>query len=199
MTVTGLKQQIKNPDRVSVYVDSKYAFSLTLNQVVEHKIKQGQELNQTDVKKYQKISEQGKQKARALEWLMSRPHSEKEFFEYLNRKKVDSELAEQWAIEFRDKKYLNDSYFAKWWTENRRRSKLASSKKIRYELRAKGIDSAIIDNQLESTADDESEALRALIEKKSTKSKYQNNPDKLIAYLLSQGFNYSLIKELLNK
>lgn len=199
MKITALKQQQKNPNRVSVYVDSKYCFSLSLDQVVDYKIKQGQELRQPDVKKFQKLSLQGKQKARALEWLLSRPHSEREFIDYLKRKKIDTELIEILLDEFKEKKYLNDEYFAKWWIENRRRSKLSSSKKIIYELRSKGVNSQIIEDQIHNEPNSEEQALKLLIEKKLKMPRYSNDKEKLKAYLIRQGFSYSLVKELLNK
>lgn len=73
MKITALKQQVKNPERVSVFVDEKYEFSLSLDEVVKHKIKNGDELDKADVKKFKKISEDGKLRARALEWLLNRP------------------------------------------------------------------------------------------------------------------------------
>lgn len=39
MKITALKAQIKNPERVSVFVDGKYSFSLTINEVIDQKIK----------------------------------------------------------------------------------------------------------------------------------------------------------------
>ena len=75
MKVTSIKQQIKNPQRVSIFVDGKYSFSLSLDELVTHKLKNDIELSTTDVKKFKKISADGKLRARALEWLLNRPHS----------------------------------------------------------------------------------------------------------------------------
>ena len=41
MKITALKQQIKSADRVSVFVDEKYSFSLSLDDILTHKIKKG--------------------------------------------------------------------------------------------------------------------------------------------------------------
>ena len=62
MTVTALKQQIKNSERVSVFVDGKYSFSLGYNDVIEHKIKLGLELNEPRIKELEKLSAEGKLK-----------------------------------------------------------------------------------------------------------------------------------------
>ena len=60
MKITALKQQIKNPERVSFFIDAKYEFSLSLNELVKYKLKTGEELTAADVKKYKKISADGK-------------------------------------------------------------------------------------------------------------------------------------------
>lgn len=199
MTITAIKQQVKNSERVSVFADGKYGFSLSLNQLVESKLKIGVEIDENELKKLVKLSAEGKLKARALEWLLSRPHSEKEFKDYLRRKKAEPELIETWAEEFSQKKYLNDETFAKWWVESRRSSKNSSNRKLYMELRQKGIDKAIIDEQLIDTQQDEEQALKNLIAKKSKLTKYKSDPHKFTSYLISQGFSYSLVKEILNK
>jgi regulatory protein len=87
MKITAIKQQVKNPERVSIFVDGKYEFSLSLDELVKYKLKNNQELDKANVKKFKKISADGKLRARALEWLLNRPHSEREFRDYLYRKK----------------------------------------------------------------------------------------------------------------
>jgi hypothetical protein len=89
MKITSIKQQVKNPERVSIFVDNKYEFSLSLDELVKYKLKNNDELTAADVKKYKKISADGKLRGRSLEWLMNRPHSEREFRDYLYRKKAE--------------------------------------------------------------------------------------------------------------
>ena len=139
MTVTALKQQIKNSERVSVFVDGKYSFSLGYNDVIEHKIKLGLELNEPRIKELEKLSAEGKLKARALNWVLGRPHSIKEFRNYMQRQQTEPDFVNQCVDEFSTRNYLNDEAFARWWLESRRRSKLSSTKKLQLELRFKGI------------------------------------------------------------
>ena len=87
MVITDLKVQVKNPNRASVFVDRKYSFSLTIEQLADSKLKSGQELSEADLKRLKKLSEDGKLKYKVLEWLMVRPHSERELRDYLFRKK----------------------------------------------------------------------------------------------------------------
>jgi regulatory protein len=110
--ITSIKQQVKNPERVSVFVDDKYAFSLSLDELIKYKLKNDDELDKADIKKFKKISADGKLRARALEWLVNRPHSDREFKDYLYRKKVEPEQIESLVNEFTDKGYLDNAKFA---------------------------------------------------------------------------------------
>lgn len=196
MKITSLKQQVKNPQRVSVFVDERYSFSLSLDQLIEHKLKKDLELNEADIKKYKKISDDGKLKARALEWVLGRPHSTREFRDYMYRKKAESELIEKLIAEFNERKYLNDESYAKWLVEMRGRAN-KSNRAIRSELFKKGIDREVADMILEDNTD-EALRLREIIAKKSQLSRYKNDKQKLTKYLISQGYPYSLVKQELS-
>ena len=78
MKITAIKAQQKNPDRVSVFADGTYVFSLTIDQVLQTGLKRGIEIGQAELDTYKKLSADGKLKARTYEWLLGRPHSTKE-------------------------------------------------------------------------------------------------------------------------
>jgi regulatory protein len=198
MKITSIKPQVKNPDRVSVFIDGKYSFSLSLSELLQEKLKNNQEMEEADLKRLKKISEDGKLKARALNWVLMRPHSEREFRDYLKRKKADENLIEGWAEEFRSRKYLDDRAFAVWFSENRAR-KNKSNRAIKSELFTKGIGREVIDEVLETEEKNEEERLKELIDKKLRSSRYSNDHLKLAKYLTAQGFNYYLVKQFLAK
>jgi regulatory protein len=194
MKITAIKQQVKDPERVSIFIDEKYSFSLNLTELVNEKLKKNQELSEVEIKRLKKISEDGKLKARTLSWLLMRPHSEREFKDYLKRKKADADLVEQWLVEFRTRKYLDDQAFAKWFSDNRAR-KNKSNRAIVSELFKKGIDREVVAEVMEQGPDDEEARLKELIIKKQKSSRYNDDPLKLAKYLTTQGFNYYLVKK----
>jgi regulatory protein len=192
--ITAIKQQVKNPERVSIFVDGKYSFSFSLDELVKHKIKNNDELTAADVKKFKKLSADGKLRARALEWLMNRPHSEREFRDYLYRKKAEPEQIENFVGEFTEKGYLDNSKFAVWFTElQARRGK--SNRAIKSELFKKGIGREVVDEVLEGEESNEAERLEALITKKQKASRYKKDPQKLMQYLVAQGFSWQDVKQ----
>jgi len=195
MRITSLKQQVKNPQRVSVFVNEKYSFSLSLDELVAEKIKTGQEFDEPELKRLKKLSEDGKLRARAMVWLMIRPHSERELRDYLRRKKTEPELSDRLVEEFTAKKYLNDNSYAKWLVELRGRAG-KSNRAISSELYVKGVSREVINEALEET-NDEAERLKILIAKKQKLTRYKNDKTKLAKYLTSQGFSYSLVKDRL--
>ena len=195
MKITKISEQVKDSNRVNVYLDGKYGFSLTLNQLLELRLKVGGEVDAKHLTKFKAFSKEGKLKMLALEWLIIRPRAIQEFADYLKRKGLKPAVIEKWVKEFTAKNYLGDTAFSRWWLEQR----LAQQKSlrfIRFELRRKGVKSTIIDNVLADSQVAERVALRALVLKKRRLSKYQDNK-KLIEYLLRQGYNYSSIKDVL--
>lgn len=198
MKISNIKQQVKNLDRVSIFLDGKYTFSLTLDQLLNERLKKEDELDEQRVKQLKKLSDEGKIRARALEWLLSRPHSTREFRDYLYRKKAEKDHIEALVEEFTDRKYLNDEAFAKWFTELRQR-KNKSSRAIKSELFSKGISPVTIQNIVidNDGVSYETEALIKLVNKLSTRPRYFDS-NKLTAYLISKGFTYGDIKQVLS-
>ena len=200
--ITAIKQQLKQAHRVSIFVDGKYSFSLTMDQLLDEKLKKGDQLDDLRIKMLKKLSDEGKLKQRALEWLLTRPHSVREFRDYMYRKQAEKDLTEAWIEEFSVKKYLDDESFARWFAENRRR-KNKSNRAIHSELMSKGVSSSVIQSiivgldQEDSRSDKtEKEALLLLVNKLRKRPRYQDQ-QKLIQNLLGKGFRYGQIKEAL--
>jgi regulatory protein len=194
MTITSIKQQAKSPERLSIFVDGKYEFSLSLDELLQQKLKNGDELNKADVKRLKKISADGKLRVRAMEWLLNRPHSEREFRDYLYRKKAEPELIEAFIKDFSERGYLDDRKFGQWFTElQKRRGK--SNRALRAELFKKGLVRELVDELLDEESGDETERLKQMIEKKNRIPRYRNDPQKLKQYLARQGFSFDLINE----
>ena len=90
--ITDLKLGVKNQDRVNVYVNDKFAFSLDISQVVDFKIKKGLIISEDKFLELKKASEFGKLYQRTLEWVLMRPHSERETRDYLKKKIFEKKL-----------------------------------------------------------------------------------------------------------
>ena len=125
--------------------------------------------------------------------LNRRPQSEKEFTQKLTRyvsKKVltdrDTYISEV-VNRLKEMNLINDVDFAKWYSRERQDFRPRSKRMLSFELFQKGIDRNSIEKALEGY--DEEEAIKKIVAKKG-----KMEQKKLISYLLSQGFEYELIK-----
>lgn len=193
--VTAIKQQRTDPNRVSVFIEGTYAFSLNLDQLLESKLKKGEVISADSQQYYEELSTEGKLKQRALEWILMRPHSTKEFRDYIYRKKIEPDLGSAWVDEFTSKKYLNDEYFAEWFAQMRSR-KSKSSLEIVNELVAKGIARELAQEKVKLFVD-ERESLQRLVGRLRNKTAYKDE-QKLKAYLFRKGFSSDEIREVLS-
>lgn len=103
LKITDIKQAVRNENRVNVYVNGKYAFSLDVAQVVDMGVKIGRVISEEELADYKKASEFGKAYQRALEWVLMRPRSVRELKDYLKRREMQSEAKEKKRDRERDR------------------------------------------------------------------------------------------------
>lgn len=210
-TITRLANGVRDPNRVNVFLDTHFAFSLDLSQVVDFGLKVGKRIDRQELEKLQKASEFGKLYQRTLEWVLTRPHSIRETKNYLKRRQFrrrqlnrsrereglrtfpefEDEVMQLVTDRLIEKKYLDDQKFAEYYVENRYQKKGISHKRLQMELMKKGVARDLIELALEKVPRDEDEEILKVIRKK--RRKYDNQ--KLIAYLVRQGFQFSAAKE----
>lgn len=198
MKITAIKAQIKNLERVSIYVDEKYSFSLNQSQLLEQKIRVGLEIDEQRLGELKKASEFGKAFERALNYAMIRPRSVKELRDYCWRKKWAPEDCSVIIDKLVARRYVDDRSFARAWVEHRALGRKTSVRKLRLELKQKGIADDTIAEAINGIYD-ESAALMAIIEKKLKLARFADDEQKLMQYLVRQGFSYDAVKDALQK
>lgn len=196
MKITAIKAQVKNPERVSIYVDEKYSFSFNHVQLLDQKLRVGLELDEPQLAALKKISDFGKAYERALMYVMLRPRSTLEVHQYARRKKWSPEDTQAIVEKLTTKGYLSDRAFARSWVQNRVLHKTVSRRKLVQELKQKGVSDALITEAMAESEFSEGSSLKALITKKQKLARYQD-AQKLMRYLAGQGFGYDDIKAAL--
>lgn len=228
IVITDMKSGVKNPERVNVYVNGSFAFSLDVAQVVDYKLKVGAVLEPAKFEELKKASEFGKLYQRTLEWVLLRPRSVRETRDYLTRKlrmsssdtlrgarpilrssedtatlpykrtvrssEDISELLNEIINRLVARGYVDDRKFAEFWAQNRFVKKGVSQKRLAMELMKKGISREIIDEVLDGRNDEEE--IRKMAAKKRPRYK---EPEKLMAYLVRQGFPYDLVRKVVEE
>jgi len=198
MKITAIKQQVKQQGRYSIFVEGKYAFSLSESALLESKIVLGQELTPQQVKEYKKLSGDDKLYNLALRYAVMRPRSTWEMEQYLQRKKADPLLSQSILNKLIKLDLLDDEAFARSWIANRRLLKPVSRRRLLQELRAKRVPDEVAEAALGEDVTAEGDVLRELVAKKRKQSKYQD-ATKLMQFLARQGFNYDDIKAALTE
>ncbi len=196
MKITAIKQQQKRVDRYSVFVDEKYAFSLSESGLIESRLHSGQELTPAELSDLKKTAGLDKAYGNTLRYVAIRPRSEGELLDYFRRKQIDPVAGAQIIERLRNVGLVDDSAFAKAWVDNRRLLKNVSKRRLQLELRQKRVSTEIIDQVLQDDESDDRQVLRQLIEKK--RSRYPDN-QKFMQYLARQGFSYDDIKSVLSE
>lgn len=196
MKVTRIVQQQKRADRYSIFVDEKYAFSLSETALLENKLASGQELTAEQVAEYKQKSSDDKLYNLALRWAALRPRGEGEARDYLKRKEAPAPLAEQITNKLKELGLVNDQQLAEAYIRDSQVLRPAPRRKISAKLKQKRVPEEVINITLDEVGHDEHAVLREVITKKRRQNKYQDD-EKLMAYLARQGFNYSDIKDAL--
>lgn len=209
MQITAITAQQKDKNRVNVMVDGKYRFSLDVFQYADLGLRVGQEYSDEELTALEQESVFGKVYARALEYCLMRPHSAREVRDYLYRKTRDTrtktgevkkgispDVTARVFDRLVEKGYIDDEKFTRYWVENRSLTKGASRRKLQAELRAKGVESTIIERFLSESDRRDDDELQKVIAKK--RARYPDR-QKLMQYLARQGFSYDDISTALKE
>lgn len=193
--VTRLVAGKKNPSRINIYLDGKFALALSIDEVVKHGIKKGLELTEEEVSSYKQSDEDDYLYSKLLNFLSFRPRSIKEVRERLYKYGVTDKHAQTSFIDkLVDKKYLDDLSFAKWFVESRNTHRPRSIRALTFELMKKGINREII-QKVTKEIGDEATSIKAILDKKlGTPHKIDSETrQKVTSYLARQGFAWEKI------
>jgi len=193
MKITAIKQQVKRQGRFSIFVDEKYAFSLSESALLEHGMRIGQDVSSEQLRAYKDASQFDKAYNLVLALIARRSRSEWELRDYFRRKDIDEYAGEQILGRLKGFGYINDEQFARSWVESRRLLKPMSKRRLRLELKQKHVADEIIGRVLEDDETSDRETLRLLVGKKRKQSRYQDDM-KLMQYLVRQGYGYDDVK-----
>ena len=197
-TITELKFQKRNNERVNIYLDGEYAFGL--DAVEAARLRKGQVLSDAEIVALQAQDERNRAFDRAVRFLSYRPRSRTEVERYLRGKAIEEDVVSDVIARLERAGYIDDEAFARFWLENRERFKPRGQRAVRYELRQKGVGDETI-TQVLSEMDDEAAAWRAI---EGRLSRWANLPgdefrQKVIGYLSRRGFDYNTISLTLEK
>ncbi len=211
MKITSIQQQKKNPLRVSIFLDEKFAFGLDSKFLLDFGLYKDKELTEDEIAIIVRKDTGEKIKGRVVDLISRRPRSEKEVRDYIYQKFREGKFEIEdvyWGDVIEEvisdlKKYdlINDEKFAEWYVRNRKDFKPRGKSLLSQELNQKGVSKNIITQVLAYDDDVDLNLARSLTEKKlRTLDRFseEKRKEKLIAFLQRKGFGWSIIKKIIS-
>ncbi len=196
--VSALTAQQRSKDRINVFLDGEYSFSLHLR--VAANLHVGQELNPDEIETLLYDDECIRAYQKAVGHLAGRPHSHSEIERFLTGKRFAQPAIAAVLERLEQEGLVDDAEFAHFWAENRTTFRPRSARAIRYELRQKGVANEEIDAAL-TEVDDETAAWAAIQPKLNL---WRNLPPeelnkKAQGFLGRRGFSFETIRATLRR
>jgi regulatory protein len=190
--ITALKPQAKNRDRVNVFLDGAYQFSISWT--LAESLRIGEAYSEQQIRELKQRDQEEVNYRRALRLISRRPRSEYELRNNFKQKQVPIEVQDNVLDRLREVDLVDDSAFARTWVENRLTFRPRSSLMLRDELRKKGVPQDAIEAALEDYDDERAAYLAAQkAARRWSESDWDEFRHRVGAYLTRRGFVYSLI------
>ena len=196
--ITKIEVGKRNKERVNIYIDEEYAFSISAELIYKENIKVKDKIDVDSLKKLADEDNYIKCKNTALKTIERTYKSEKELAQKLALKGYDDHIINRTINFMKEYNLLNDNNYATMYVKDKSRN--IGKKKIKYSLLQKGIDEEII--ELEKINNDEVKAIvyEMALKKYKVFSKRENDnyklTQKLYRFLMGKGYDYDLIKDV---
>ncbi len=192
-TITALKAQKRNPERINVYLDGEFAFGLA--RIVAAWLHIGQVLSEERIERLRQEDALEAAYQRALLALSYRPRSEQEVQRKLTEAGYDEAVRQAVIERLRNGGLVGDEQFAQAWVENRQTFRPRSKRMLAAELRQKGVGNDEIEQALLGAVDDETMAYEAgaRYARKLVVADWETFRKRLSGYLGRKGFGYETV------
>lgn len=205
-TITALRFQKRDKERVNVHLDGAYAFALPAIEAAQ--LRPGQELSDQEIEDLKSTDLRSRGYDKAIRFLAVRPRSEAEVRRNLQNyrprdgRRLSAGQIDWIVAKLQERQYLDDQAFALFWVEQRNRFRPVSPRALRYELRQKGVASAIADEVIDEKSHAPSACEAAA---RSRLYKWQNLTDpyefrkKMGGFLQRRGFGWGVAGEVIDR
>lgn len=200
--VTDIREQANHPERRSVYVDGRFAFSATADQLAEQRIGIGDYVTEERVADLVAATEARQARDYILCLLGRRAYSESEVRQRLRRKHFSDAAMESAVQDLRRLGLLDDRQFAQAWVRGRAAAGGTGRRRLEWELRSRGVDRQVIAESLAGIGGEKEFSLALEAAQRRYARLRNEEPEvlrrKLASFLLRRGFEYENINKVLD-
>lgn len=200
MKITDVAVQQKNKNRVSVYADGEYCFSLDGADALRLGVKVGVEISQKDLETYNLESNLSKAKEKAFDIVTRKAVTEKELRDKLRDKGYDKTICDIVISTMQEYNYINDADYCERFFEYSV-SKGWGRSKIKFELKRRGVEDDVISTALDGFCDNPVERIHNILSVKFAGVDLNDFKQKqrVIRFFASRGFDFDSISSALSK
>ncbi|MDR3090858.1 MAG: regulatory protein RecX [Clostridiales bacterium] len=193
MEITDIKPQVRQPGRISVFIDGAFAFGMTEAERARYGLAAGETITR---ELYDKIVGElilVKANAAAMRYLSYRDRSEGETRLYLSEKGFGEDVINKLIRFLRKYKYLDDAAFASRYAADSFNLKGFGNRKIAFELARKGVRRELIAPAIEEALEsvDLQEVITKILRRRGFGAEDKEDRDeryKAVSYLTGRGF-----------
>ena len=200
MKITDVKPQKNNKNRVSVFVDDEYSFSLDSADALRLGVKKDAQINEKDIETFNLESNLSKAKAKAFDIVSRKMVTEQELVRKLCEKGYDKIICDIVIDTMKEYNYINDREFCESYLEYGK-SKGWGILRIKSELIRKGIDGALLSEILKEFDDDPQKRILDIMMRKFEDADLSDikQKQKILRFFATRGFDYESTMSALNK
>ncbi len=201
MKITKIEPQKKHKNRMSVFLDEKFAFGIDAFSLYALKLKENDEIDETRLCEIKNTVLFESAKTYAANLVSARSYTERGMRQKLIDHTGDEATANKVIAFLKEYKLIDDADFARRFASDCLNLKKYGRRKIKYKLLEKGISAEIAENAIEelNCADAEAENLEKLMIKKLGGNFELKNVMKAKRYFAARGYSFDDIDHVLRK
>lgn len=200
MEITSVEKNKKNKDRLSVYIDGRFSFTISEEDYISLNLYDKTEINEETVEYIKDTLNFREAKSRAVRYLSLKLRTEREVREKLLNEGYDPDCTAKVIDELKAIGYINNKLYAQKYIFDRSKLKPLSKRMMRLELLSRGIPEETADEVLSDWKVEDSVVAESLLKRKF--GKYDMSDEKTLRkaymFLVHRGFSRETIKEALN-
>ena len=186
--ITKIEAQVKNKDRVNIFLDGEFSLGCSLELALTHHLKEGGEISSEQLEQLVFENEKSAALSKAVTLLGKNLKTKSQMRKYLTEKGYSPQIINYVLEKLAEYNYINDENYAKIYVRSVKNK--YGKIKIKTELKLKGVSEKIIDEVLLEFESEEDVILTLATKYLKGKEPTYENLSKLYRFLLSKGFEY---------
>lgn len=197
--ITSIAIQKKNKDRVNIYIDGEFWGGMEAIVALENRLKEGKEVDEATLLELKRMSDLETALKKAINLVTKRLKTEHEMREYLHQKGYDEDTIDAVILKLKSYSYIDDYDYTVAFVATHKND--TGRKKLRYDLKNRGVPDTIIEEVLEHIPNEEERdtAKRLAVKYLKNKSLDEKTKKSLSNYLYSRGFEWDTYADIIGQ